>query len=152
MRTERRRFDRLPLRIPLFLRGVDKNGKEFLDFTLAVNLSAGGALIVSRRSLACGSRLFLEIPTPPLPHFPVTRATKRTLSARVLRGINKHTFSLYAVHFARPLIGKRRRAKPLNARAGSSHGMLTDVNPKAAAPPETAVIPKDPQFIRGLAA
>ena len=118
---ERRRFERLPLAIPLFLRGVDKNGKEFVEFTVALNVSAGGALVASRRSLARASQLSLEIPTAPIPPLAITPELKRALSGRVLRGINKNTFSLYAVRFIPPLIGKVKKPVPMRGKTGQPH-------------------------------
>jgi hypothetical protein len=110
------------LAIPLFLRGVDKNGKEFVEFTVALNVSAGGALVASRRSLARASQLSLEIPTAPIPPLAITPELKRALSGRVLRGINKNTFSLYAVRFIPPLIGKVKKPVPVRGKTGHPVG------------------------------
>jgi hypothetical protein len=102
--AERRRFQRLPLAIPLFLRGVDKEGKDFLDFTLALDISAGGALVATRRSLARASWLHLEMPTAPIPAFHLPFQSKRALSGRVVRSMDRDSYYLCAVRFARPLI------------------------------------------------
>lgn len=104
LKEERRRFHRLPLAIPLFLRGVDKDGKEFLDFTQALNFSAGGALVATRRSLPRGSWLHLEMPTAPVPILHLPRQQKRALAGRVVRNMGRETYYLCAVRFARPLI------------------------------------------------
>ena len=40
--SERRAWVRLPLAIPVFVRSRDQNGKDFLEFATAVNISAGG--------------------------------------------------------------------------------------------------------------
>ena len=48
--TERRKWTRLPLAIPVFVRSRDEKGKEFLEFATALNISAGGALVAVRRS------------------------------------------------------------------------------------------------------
>jgi hypothetical protein len=102
--AERRRFQRLPLPIPLFLRGVDGDGQDFLDFTLALNVSGGGALVATRRSLPRASRLCLEMPTAPVPPFHIPLQPNRALSGRVVRSVDKDTYYLCAVRFARPLI------------------------------------------------
>jgi hypothetical protein len=122
IRKERRRFDRLPLAIPLFLRGVDKNGKEFLDFTVTLNVSAGGALVASRRSLARACRVSLEVPTAPIPPLAVSPEIKRAISGRVVRGTNKNTFNLYAVRFVRPLVGKVKLPVPVPGTTGHPRG------------------------------
>lgn len=101
--TERRAWQRLPLAIPVFVRGTDKSGKQFLDFTVALNVSAGGALVVSRHMLARSSRLSLEIPTSPMPKLPLPEAS-RIQKARVVRTDDKEAYNLYALCFQRPLI------------------------------------------------
>ncbi len=101
---ERRRYPRIPLAIPLFLRGIDKAGKPFLDFTLALNLGAGGALFWSRRTFPLATKLSLEIPTPPVPGLPLPMQSKRAFQGRVIRGISEESLNLYAIRFARPLV------------------------------------------------
>ena len=66
-RTERRGGERIPLAIPTFVRGVDKEGQKFLEFTTALNMSNGGALLVMQRYLPPSSEVFLEIPAAPCP-------------------------------------------------------------------------------------
>ena len=48
---QKRKWARLQLAIPVFVRTRDGNGKESLEFATAVNISPGGALVVVRRSL-----------------------------------------------------------------------------------------------------
>jgi hypothetical protein len=48
---ERRKWPRLPLAIPVFVRSRDDNGKELLEFATALNVSAGGMLLAVRRGL-----------------------------------------------------------------------------------------------------
>ena len=62
VKLERRRWDRLPLAIPLFVRGTDPNGEAFLEFSTALNISAGGLLLAMRRDLDCGASISLETP------------------------------------------------------------------------------------------
>src|SRR2546422_9690697 len=64
--TERRKWIRLPLAIPMFVRSRDEKGKEFLEFATALNVSAGGALVAVRRSLPLSAQVSLEIPSAPL--------------------------------------------------------------------------------------
>ena len=102
---EQRHFQRLPIEIPVFLRGVDKKGKEFLEFTLATNISGGGAVVATRRDLTRGSRLRLEIPTTPVRFSDAPVTTKRAFAGRIVSKISKETYYLYGVRFARPLVG-----------------------------------------------
>jgi len=79
-RRERRRFDRLPLAVPLFVRGVDEVGNEFLEFANALNISAAGVLLAVRRTLPRFSRVSLEIPSAPWPQPEVPLPRVRTLN------------------------------------------------------------------------
>src|SRR5437870_7447179 len=63
---ERRRWSRLPLAIPAFIRGVNGQGREFLEFGTLLNESAGGVLLAIRKPLRRWSRVTLEIPSAPL--------------------------------------------------------------------------------------
>jgi hypothetical protein len=59
---ERRRSERLHLQIPIFLRGLDPSGTEFLELTKTVDISATGALVLSRRSFHPDQLLRITIP------------------------------------------------------------------------------------------
>jgi len=63
---ERREWVRLPLAIPVFVRSKDQDGRDFLEFATAINISAGGALIAVHRSLRPAAQVSLEIPSAPL--------------------------------------------------------------------------------------
>jgi len=89
--------------VPLFLRGVDKRGKEFLDFTAALNVSAGGALVVSRHPLGRSARLTIEIPSVPMPANTMPSPI-RHLKAKVVRTSAKEIYNVYALRFNRPLV------------------------------------------------
>ena len=56
--NERRKWARLPLAIPVFVRSRDGKGKEFLEFATALNVSAGGMLVAIRRILPAKLRRF----------------------------------------------------------------------------------------------
>jgi PilZ domain len=62
---ERRSWPRLPLAIPVFVRGVDYHGKKFQEFSALLNVSSGGALLATRTSLRIGTLISVEIPIPP---------------------------------------------------------------------------------------
>lgn len=63
--SERRRWERLPLAIPVFVRGLDPNGKQFIEFATALDISVGGALLAIQRHLPKGSKIMLELPSTP---------------------------------------------------------------------------------------
>lgn len=101
---ERRNWDRLPLAIPIFVRGRDDQGKEFLEFATALNLSAGGVLLALSRALPVSSGVSLEVPSAPLAndaHLP--RAVRR-LRARVVHARSCQRHQLVGLKFSRSLL------------------------------------------------
>ncbi len=101
--SERRKHQRLPLSIPVFVRGVDQDGKEFLEFATALNISAGGILLATRRNLPKSSNLSLEIPVAPLPPANVSPQSVRSLRARLVRVTHGDRCHLVGLRFSRPL-------------------------------------------------
>jgi len=101
---ERRRWERLALAIPVFVRGISGPGKEFVEFCTLLNESAGGALLLIRRSLRHRSRVSLEIPLAPTLSNMKFRRTTRILKARVVRISPVNGWSLCGLQFARPLV------------------------------------------------
>ncbi|HEV8523275.1 MAG TPA: PilZ domain-containing protein [Terriglobales bacterium] len=97
---ERRRHERIPLAIPVFVRGADSEGKEFLEFATALNISAGGALLATRRHLPRFAQLSLEIPSAPLPRMPVLPKAVRRLRARLLRVTVLDGYQLWGLRFS----------------------------------------------------
>src|SRR5947209_6070364 len=101
---ERRRWPRLPLAIPVFVRSHAEADKEFLEFATALNVSAGGMLVAVRRSLPSASQVSLEIPSAPLAALAELPAVTRNLRAKVLRMQHGEGYNLVAVKFSRPLV------------------------------------------------
>ncbi|HYK51233.1 MAG TPA: PilZ domain-containing protein, partial [Terriglobales bacterium] len=64
--ADSRKWPRLPIAIPVFVRSRDEKGKDLLEFATALNISAGGALVAVRRSLPLSTQVLLEIPSAPL--------------------------------------------------------------------------------------
>lgn len=62
--AERRRSPRIHVQIPMFVRGVDSAGAEFLDLTKTLDISATGAFLASSRLLRADQLLNLTIPAP----------------------------------------------------------------------------------------
>lgn len=110
--TERRKWDRLPLAIPVFVRSRDTKGKEFLEFATALNVSAGGMLIAIRRVLPPVAELRLEIPSAPITALAPLPQAARTLVAKTLRTTSASGYYLLGIKFARPLtLSSRPRAR-----------------------------------------
>ncbi len=107
---DRRRWERLPLAIPVFVRGLDPNGKQFIEFATALDISVGGALLAIQRHLPKGSRILLELPATPGPHAKITREVKQIVTARLVRVTDGDHCQLFGLKFQRPLLKKPRAA------------------------------------------
>lgn len=101
--AERREWDRLPIAIPFFVRGRKGTGEEFLEFATALNLSAGGVLLATRRYLDPGSQISLEVPVALVNKAQLPRAVA-LLRATVLRCIPDRQYFLLGLQFTEPLI------------------------------------------------
>jgi PilZ domain len=101
---ERRKWTRLALAIPVFVRSRDEKGKEFLEFATALNISAGGALVAVRRSLRPSAQVLLEIPSAPLVAAASLPRAARTLRARTVRVTHAEGYHLIGLKFSRPLL------------------------------------------------
>ena len=106
--TERRKWTRLPLAIPVFVRGRDESAKEFVEFATAINVSAGGMLVAIRRVLPALGQLRLEIPSAPIAAWAPLAA--RTLRAKTLRATPAEGYYLLGLKFNRPLLHAARPA------------------------------------------
>ena len=100
--TERRQWSRLPIAIPIFVRGTDRWGKSFVELATVLNIGAGGALLATSRRLEKGSELLLEIPVG---LFPQTLLPKlvRQMRAQLLRIDPAEKYCLAGVQFVHPL-------------------------------------------------
>jgi len=113
--TERRKWSRLPLAIPVFVRSRDEKGKEFLEFATALNVSAGGMLVAVRRMLSPVAQIQLEIPSAPVAALALQPGVSRSLRAKALRTTPSEGYYLLGLKFSRPLLrlsntnGNRRR-------------------------------------------
>jgi hypothetical protein len=105
---ERRKWPRLPLAIPVFVRSRDDKGKELLEFATALNVSAGGMLLAVRRGLPASAEVLLEIPSAPLASLTSLPKASRNLRAKALRNTQSSGCHLLGVKFARPLLNSSR--------------------------------------------
>jgi hypothetical protein len=116
--AERRKWSRLPLAIPVFVRSRDSAGKEFLEFATALNVSAGGMLVAVRKILPAVDHVQLEIPSAPVSAAALLPRASRDLRAKALRTTPAEGCYLLGLKFTRPLLpsadsnGFRRRKEP----------------------------------------
>lgn len=101
---ERRKWARLPLAIPVFVRSRDSKGKEFLEFATALNVGGGGMLVATRRVLPSASQVQLEIPSAPVAALAMLPRASRTLRAKALRTTPAEGYYLLGLKFSRPLL------------------------------------------------
>ena len=109
--VDRRKNERIPLAVPVFVRGKDSEGKEFLEFATALNVSAGGALLATRRFLSRFSTIAMEVPSVPWFVARVLPRAVRRLRARVLRVTIVNGYQLWGLKFSSPLVSKRNEGK-----------------------------------------
>jgi c-di-GMP-binding flagellar brake protein YcgR len=117
--NEPRKWPRLPLAIPIFVRSRDEDGKELLEFATALNISAGGALVAVRRSLPLAAQVSLEIPSAPLVSGNAFPKASRILRARTVRVTHVDGYHLLGLKFSHPLVSSRAE-KPVARRKLSS--------------------------------
>src|SRR5262249_34977800 len=101
---ERRKWARLPLAIPVFVRSRDKSGNDLLEFATALNISASGALLAVRRALALSSQVSLEIPSVPMNPTAVLPKSSLNLRAKPMWISHAATYQLVGLRFAQPLL------------------------------------------------
>jgi hypothetical protein len=94
----------LPLAIPVFVRARDENGKEFLEFATALNVSAGGALVAIQRSLPSSQRISLEIPSAHSATLAGLPKATRRLPSKLVYVQPGTQYNLVGFRFSRPLL------------------------------------------------
>lgn len=118
--TERRAWDRLPLAVPVFVRSHAEDGKEFLEFATAVNISAGGALIAVHRPLRPLAQVSLEIPSAPLGASAPVPKSSRNLRAQIIYVTHADGYHLLGMKFSQPLLNRLVRRQPVRRKVVSS--------------------------------
>jgi hypothetical protein len=101
--TQRRRSPRIRLQVPVFLRGSDAAGSEFIELTRTVNISANGACIASTRILRPDQIIHLTIPAPAPASSSLIPSETPPIAAKVLRQDLAGELRLFGLEFLRPL-------------------------------------------------
>lgn len=102
-KKEERKWARLQLAIPVFIRSHDRNGKDSLQFATAVNICAGGALVVVRRPLQKSTPISLEVPSAPIGHVDGSQTSPRIMQAKAVWVTHCNDYHLLGLKFTRPL-------------------------------------------------
>ncbi len=74
-----------------------------MEFTTALNISAGGALLVIRRFLSPSQDVSLEIPSIPLPQIARPEASAKSIHARLTRVTHSDVCDFWGLKFTRPI-------------------------------------------------
>lgn len=102
--AQRRRSPRIRLQVPVFLRGVDISGVEFIELTKTLNISATGACIASTHMLRPDQLVSITVPAPsPSSSSSVVPNETPPISAKVLRQSVAGDMRLFGLEFLRPL-------------------------------------------------
>jgi hypothetical protein len=100
---EHRRWTRLQLAIPVFVRAQTADGRETLEFATAINVSKGGALVVARQSLNGATGVSLEIPSAPIGAGEGIPESAQTIPAKAVWIKHLENHHLLGLKFEQPL-------------------------------------------------
>lgn len=103
LEDERRRYQRIHLQVPLFIRGKDAQGEQFMELAKTLDISALGAFIASPRPLAIGGFVTLTIPAPSITSSGLVPAGMPPIQAKVKRQHEAGDVYLAGVEFSKPI-------------------------------------------------
>ena len=98
-----RHSPRIRLQIPVFVRGTDASGSEFIELTKTLNISAFGACIASQHILRKNQTVHLTIPAPSPASNSFVPSETPPILARVLRQDMAGDMRLFGLAFIHPL-------------------------------------------------
>ena len=98
-----RRSPRIRLQVPVFLRGTDVSGVEFIELTKTLNISSTGACITSTHILRPDQTIHLTIPAPSAASSSLVPSETPPIVARVLRQESAGEMRLFGLEFLRTL-------------------------------------------------
>ena len=101
--TKQRRFPRIRLQIPVFLRAQDASGVDFVELTKTLNISASGACIASTHLLRPDQVVHLTIPTPSPASSGLVPMETPPIVAKVLRQQAAGDLKLFGLEFFKTL-------------------------------------------------
>ncbi len=100
---ERRGAQRIQLQVPLFIRGNDAHGQQFMELAKALNISSLGALITCPRPLAVNGVVTLTVPAPSISSTALAPTGMPPIQARVKRQHQVGDVHVVGVEFLEPL-------------------------------------------------
>jgi hypothetical protein len=100
---EHRRFQRISLQVPLFVRGRDPHGEKFMELAKTLDISAIGAFIACPRALSMNDIVTLTIPAPSIISSGLVPAGMPPIQARAKRQQQAGEVHLVGVEFLKPI-------------------------------------------------
>jgi len=94
---------RIRLQVPVFLRGSDASGVEFVELTKTLNIGASGACITSAHLLRVDQIVHLTVPAPSPTSSSLVPNETPPIAAKVLRQEVVGDTRLFGLEFLRPL-------------------------------------------------
>ena len=91
------------MQVPIFLRGQDASGVDFVELTKTLNISASGACIASTHLLRLDQLVHITIPTPSPASSGLVPNETPPITARVLRQQAAGELRLFGIEFSKPL-------------------------------------------------
>ena len=101
--SETRKSSRIRIQVPVFLRGLDISGAEFIELTKTLNISATGACITSVHVLRPDQTVHLTIPAPSPASSSLIPSETPPIVARVRRLDILGEIRLFGLEFLHPL-------------------------------------------------
>jgi|SRR5271154_969226 len=101
--SQRRRSPRIRLQVPVFLRGSDSSGVEFIELTKTLNIGSAGACITSTHILRIDQVVYLTVPAPSPASSSLVPNETPPIAAKVLRQDVVGDMRLFGLEFLRPL-------------------------------------------------
>jgi hypothetical protein len=98
-----RRSPRIRLQVPVFVRGTDASGAEFIELTKTLNISATGACIASIHIMRPDQIVHLTIPAPSPASSSLVPSETPPIVAKVLRQDSAGEMRLFGLEFLRAI-------------------------------------------------
>jgi hypothetical protein len=98
-----RRSPRIRLQMPVFVRGTDASGAEFIELTKTLNISATGACITSTHIIRPNQVIHLTIPAPSPASSSLVPSETPPITAKVLRQDAAGEMRLFGLEFLRAI-------------------------------------------------
>jgi len=98
-----RRSPRIRLQVPVFVRGTDASGAEFVELTKTLNISATGACITSAHIIRPDQVVHLTFPAPSPASSSLIPSETPPIAAKVLRQDSLGEMRLFGLEFLRAI-------------------------------------------------